>query len=103
LVPKWDSIDKRAKKRKNEEGARVMDLKCVHAKNETTYMSLCQWTIFPFVEYQVQVGNDKKSRKKVIQFASIFMLFSKGKPMTNYEDFRHFYDFLKFKNNLKKH
>lgn len=31
------------------------------------------------------------------------MLFSKGKPMTNYEDFRHLYDFLKFKSNMMKH
>jgi hypothetical protein len=31
------------------------------------------------------------------------MLLSKGKPMTNYEDFRPLYDFLKWKNNPKKH
>jgi hypothetical protein len=41
LVPKWNYFDKHARKRKNEEGAKVMDLKCAHAKNETMYMSLC--------------------------------------------------------------
>jgi hypothetical protein len=35
LVPKWDSLNKHVRKRKNEKGVRVMDFKCAHAKNET--------------------------------------------------------------------
>jgi hypothetical protein len=35
--------------------------------------------------------------------SSICMLLDKRKPMTNYEDFKTLYDFLKLKNNPKKH
>ncbi len=31
------------------------------------------------------------------------MLLNKSKPMTNYEDLKPFYEFLKLKNNPKKH
>jgi hypothetical protein len=31
------------------------------------------------------------------------MLLNKGKPMTNYEDFKTLFSFLKFKNNLEKY
>ncbi len=40
LVPKWDFFINMLGKRKNEEKVKVMDLKCVHAKNETTYVSM---------------------------------------------------------------
>jgi len=39
LVPKWDLFVNMLGKRKNEEKVKVMDLKCVHAKNETAYVS----------------------------------------------------------------
>jgi hypothetical protein len=79
-----------------------MDLKWVHAQNENIYVIVSMNYIF-ICSIASSSWEWSRSRKKVIQFVSFFMLFSKGKPMTNYEDFRHFYDFLKLKSNLKKH
>jgi hypothetical protein len=42
-------------------------------------------------------------KKKLIQFASIFLLLNKGKLMTNYESFKVLFDFLTLKKNSKKH
>jgi hypothetical protein len=53
-----------------------MDLKCAHAKNEATYVSMNH----PSILQQVQGGSDQDNKKKVIQFASIFMLFNKRNP-----------------------
>ncbi len=57
----------------------------------------------PFVLQQIYSGSDQNNRKKVIQFALVFMLFNKREPMIDHEDFRPLYDFLKLKNILKKH
>jgi hypothetical protein len=46
LVPKCDSFDKHVEK---NEGIKVMDMKCVHVKNETTFVSINH----PFVLAQV--------------------------------------------------
>jgi hypothetical protein len=32
LVPKWNSLEVNAKKRRNEEGQKIMDMKCTQAK-----------------------------------------------------------------------
>lgn len=32
LVPKWNSLEINAKKRRNEEGQKVMDMKCICVK-----------------------------------------------------------------------
>ncbi len=53
-----------------------MDLKCALAKNEATYVPMNH----PSILQQVQVGNNQDNKKKVIQFASIFMLFNKRNP-----------------------
>jgi len=53
-----------------------MDLKCAHAKNETTYVLMNH----PSILQQIQGGSDQNNKKKVIQFASIFMLFNKENP-----------------------
>jgi hypothetical protein len=34
FVSKWDSLEKHVGKKMNELGQKVMDMKCVHAKNE---------------------------------------------------------------------
>ncbi len=82
LIPKWDSFEKHARKRKNEEEVKVVDIKCAYAKNETKFVSMnC-----PSVLKQVQGGFERENKRKVIQFASIFMLLAQGKPMTNYKD-----------------
>lgn len=46
MVPKCDSFDKHVEK---NEGIKVMDIKCVHVKNETTFVSMNH----PFVLVQV--------------------------------------------------
>jgi hypothetical protein len=40
LVPKWDSLEKYAGKRKNEEGVKVVDVMCAHAKNQINIFSM---------------------------------------------------------------
>jgi hypothetical protein len=76
-----------------------MDPKCVHAKNETSYI-LMTW---PFILERVQGWVEQNIKRKVIQFAFFLMLFNKGKPMTKYEDFKPLFSFLKLKNNLKNY
>ncbi len=76
-----------------------MDPKCVHAKNETSYVLMTQSSILE----HVQGGVEQDIKRKVIQFAFVFMLFNKGKPMTKYEDLKSLFTFLKLKNNLKNH
>jgi hypothetical protein len=49
LVPKLDYVYKHARKRKNEEGAKTMDLKCVQAKNETTYIYVIVSMNYPLI------------------------------------------------------
>ncbi len=38
LVPKWDSLEKHVKKRRNEFRQKVIDMKCAHAENEVQYV-----------------------------------------------------------------
>ncbi len=76
-----------------------MDPKCVHAKNETSYVLMIQLSVLE----HVQGGVEQDIKRKVIQFAFVFMLFNKGKPMTKYEDFKPLFSFWKLKKNLKNH
>jgi hypothetical protein len=45
LVAKWDSIEKHVGKRKGLDGKWIMDPKCMHVKNETSYAQLSTTTI----------------------------------------------------------
>ncbi len=38
LVPKWDSLEKHVRKRRNEFRQKVIDMKCAHAENEVQYV-----------------------------------------------------------------
>jgi len=44
-----------------------------------------------------------EDKKKLVQFAFILTLLSKGKPMIDYEDFKPLFEFLKFQFIPKKH
>jgi len=44
LVAKWDFIEKHVGKRKGSYGKWIMDLKCVHVKNESSYAQLSSIT-----------------------------------------------------------
>jgi hypothetical protein len=57
-----------------------MDAKCAHVKYENYYATM-------------------KRKKKLIQFASIFLLLNKIKLMTDYESFKVLFDFLTLKKN----
>ncbi len=39
IVPKCDSLEKHVKKKRNEHGQKVMDMKCAHVKNEVQYVA----------------------------------------------------------------
>jgi hypothetical protein len=77
----------------------VVDVKCAYANNETKFVSM-NW---PYILKQVQGGFERENKRKVIQFAFIFMFLAKGKPMTNYKNLRRLYEFFKLKNTPKKH
>jgi hypothetical protein len=53
-----------------------------HAKNEIAYVQLSITTVFQ----QLDLGKAMENKWKFVQFATIFSLLNKGKPMTNYED-----------------
>jgi hypothetical protein len=44
-----------------------------------------------------------EDKQKLVQFAIVFNLLSKGKPMTNYEDFFCLFKFLRFQFVPKSH
>jgi hypothetical protein len=44
LVAKWDFIEKHVGKRKGSYGKCIMDPKCVHVKNESSYAQLSTTT-----------------------------------------------------------
>jgi hypothetical protein len=44
-----------------------------------------------------------EDKQKIVQFAIVFNLLSKGKPMTNYEDFLCLFKFLRFQFVPKSH
>ncbi len=97
-MAKWDSIDKHASKSKAFDGKWFLDPKCGHAKNEIIYVQLS--TII--VLQQLSLGQAMEDKQKLVQFATIFSLLSKGKSMTNYEDFQLLFKFLKLLSIPKK-
>ncbi len=82
LVAKWDSIEKHVGKRKDSNGNWIMDPKCIHVKNEIYYVRLPITTILQHLNN----GQTVEDKQKLVQFAIVFNLLSKGEPMTNHED-----------------
>jgi hypothetical protein len=89
LVAKWDIIQKHVGKRKTHDGKWFMDPKCGDAKNEIVYVQLSTTIVFQ----QLNLCQIVEDKQKIIQFATIFNILNKGKPMTNYEDFQHLFEF----------
>jgi hypothetical protein len=69
-----------------------MDTKCGHAKIEIICAQLLITTIFQ----QLKLSDIMEHKQKLIQFAIVFNLLTKNKPMTSYEDFKHLFKFLNF-------
>jgi hypothetical protein len=59
-----------------------MDPKCIHIKNEISYVQLFATTILQHLNN----GQAMEDKWELVQFAIVFNLLSKGRPMTNYED-----------------
>ncbi len=60
LIPKWDLLEKHVRKRNNEEGVKVVNVKCAHARNEIKFVSMnCL-----FILEQIQGGFKGKKHKK---------------------------------------
>jgi hypothetical protein len=60
-----------------------MDPKCMHVKNEISYAQF-----FPTIVLQkLNNGQVMEDKWKLVQFATIFSLLSKGKPMIDYDHF----------------
>jgi hypothetical protein len=61
LVPKWDSLEKHAWERKNEQRLKVMDPRwCAHAKNEIVYVLMNQPSILN--KFKVKVNKTIKRK-----------------------------------------
>jgi hypothetical protein len=90
-VAKWDSIEKDASRRKAHDGKWFMDPKCGHAKNEIVDFQLSTIIVFQ----QLSLCQAMEDKEKLVQFAIVFNLLSKGKPMIDYEDFQPLFKFLK--------
>jgi hypothetical protein len=69
-----------------------LDTKCGHAKIEITFAQPLITTIFQ----QLNLSDVMEDKQKFIQFAIVFNLLTKGKPMTSHEDFKPLFKFLKF-------
>jgi hypothetical protein len=94
FVLKWDYLEKRAKKKRNEYGQKIMDMKCVHANMR---FSMLQWNLL-LTNYNLVLC---LKINESIQFASIFLLLNKGKPLIDYDSFKSLFDFWNFKRNFK--
>ncbi len=67
----------------------IVDAKCAHIRNKVEYATLkC-----PSIIKQFQFGVVSKHKKKLIQFAYVFILLSKCKTLTNYKSFKSFFEF----------
>ncbi len=60
LIPKWDLLEKHARKRNNEEGVKVVNVKCAHARNEVKFVSMNCLSILE----QIQGGFKGKNIEK---------------------------------------
>lgn len=70
LVLQWDSLEKHAWERKNEQRLKVMDPRwCAHAKNEIVYVFMNRPSIFE----QVQGEGEQNNKKIIIQSLFISM------------------------------
>jgi hypothetical protein len=69
-----------------------MDAKFGHAKIEIACAQLLITTIFQ----QLNLSDVMENKQKLIQFAIVFNLLTKGKPMINYENFKPLFKFLNF-------
>ncbi len=76
-----------------------MDKKCGHAKNEIIYVQLSTIIILR----QLNLGQEVEDKQKLVQFAIVFNILSKGKPIIDYEDFNLCSSFLNLDLCPKKH
>jgi hypothetical protein len=60
LVPKWDLLEKHMRKRNNEKGVNVVNVKCAHARNEIKFVSMNCLSILE----QIQRGFKRKKHKE---------------------------------------
>lgn len=80
-------------------GFKVVDPECAHECQKWKTCVLKNW---PFIFQQIWSGGEWDNKKKIIQFASIFVLLRKGKSIIDYEDCWLLFNFLKPKCFLKK-
>jgi hypothetical protein len=65
-----------------------MDMKCAHAK---IWFSMLQWNMYLLLTNYNLVLHLKINQS--IQFASMFLLLNKGKPLIDYDSFKSLFDF----------
>ena len=86
MAPKWDTISKHAQRE-------------IHKKCMLLYAARGPMT----VAEQIQGYSTAKLRKKRVQFATLFQLLSRGRPMTEFESRLELYEFLNVPNLPRKH
>jgi len=90
---------KDANRRKAHDGKWFMDPKWGHAKNGIVDFQLSIIIVFQ----QFSLCQAIEDKEKLVQFAIVFNLLSKGKPMIDYEDFQPLFKFLKLWSMPRKH
>jgi len=98
LSPKLDTLQEHFGWHKSIFAAIDYNKDATHNKNERIYIGRGQ-----FAFNIVQFGNHASSKKKLVQFASIFHSLNHGQPMTKFENLRDLYVLWNVKNNKKKH
>jgi hypothetical protein len=74
-------------------------LDCIHLKNEVLFLA----TGRDIVLEQIVAGETLERKKKVIQFACIFILLRDGRPMADYGDMKDLMQYLYVPNCPLKH
>jgi hypothetical protein len=108
IVPKWDNLEKHMGKRRTlvdlpkksvKKGQCYWDKSCKHLKNQKLFVDRKTNIVLQMVQNTI-VG---KGRQKFVQLAMLFHVFSRGRPMTEYEVLRGLLKCLKTKHLPKKH
>jgi hypothetical protein len=107
LAPKLDTLWKHGGRRKAnidipgvaKKGEFFTTLDCAHLKNEVLFLAIGRDT----VAEQIVAGATLERKKKLVQFASVYILLRDGRPMTDYSGMKDLVEFLEVPNCPRKH
>jgi hypothetical protein len=107
LAPKLDTLWKHGGCRKAhvdipgiaKKGEFFTALDCAHLKNEVLFLAIGRDT----VAEQIAAGATLERKKKLVQFACIYVMLREGRPMTDYAGMKDLVEYLQVPNCPRKH